>query len=653
MSLNTSSKATSNDELLELNLKNTASGGSNNHYTAGQTITYSFLTQAGTAIFDAYKNEYDENISFNGGIWDSNPNWSADVNAALTMASEIINLNFTLSSSFAASDLRWTAVNDLDTPKDSGTVGISFVAPSYDMDGQGDGDDAGILIYDKLPFHTNPEDGTNVSAESELGGSNERTVTILHELGHFLGLAHPHSSVSTDAPFVELNDSKYDLMSYLYSDDDRKVVKTDTGGGGGTLNSTYNFGSFVNYTPINLASLQYLYGANTTTHTDGTSYMLTDAKTTARDIDGSDGTISIGRAYYTVWDNGGTDEIRYAGSNRVLLNLNAATLDRTNNDADLVETLGRVSTSDYYGTLFGDYRSEITDSKYYAGGFFSQILTNDNSISIDGANFAGKYANTLGGYVIAKGVVVENATGGSGNDLIIGNYVNNILTGNSGNDTFFDENGHDTVNGGAGNDTFYVGKGNDIYDGGTGTDKADFNSAIGNYQIYVAGSTVIIQDTSGAKYGSNTFTNVESFTFTGGNVTLATLPTNGEFERLYAGNLNNEFVNDAGGLGGNINDTFWGTTDTDTFFGELLNDFYTGNTGTDGITFKGNKADFNFIIGDGTQLVVTNKSDATNFDILHSVEQLTFDDGLTAVDAADLGLTAAEFTTWQADYDFG
>uniref|UniRef100_A0A2A4Z182 Peptidase M10 serralysin C-terminal domain-containing protein n=1 Tax=OCS116 cluster bacterium TaxID=2030921 RepID=A0A2A4Z182_9PROT len=644
MSLNTSTKATSSDELLQLNLKNTASGATNKYFTPGQTISYSFFTQADTSIFNNYRNDFGINATFDGDIWGSNANWGADVNSALTMAAEIINLNFSASASFSGSDIRWTAVNDL---SGSSTTGISFVVPSYDMDGKNDGDDAGIVLFNKSPFHT----GT--VAESELGGSNERTITILHEFGHFLGLAHPHASVPADAPFIELNDNKYDLMSYKYSDDSRKVIKTDTGGGGFSINSAFNFGNFVNYTPINLASLQYLYGANTSTHVGGTSYMLTDAKTTARDLDGSDGTISIGRAYYTVWDNGGTDEIRYAGANRALLNLNTATLDRNNNDVDLVETLGRVSTSDYYATLFGDYRSEITDAKYYAGGFFSQILTNDDSVSINGPSFGGKYANTLGGYVIAKGVVVENATGGSGNDLIIGNHANNILTGNGGNDTFFDENGHDTVNGGAGNDVFYIGKGNDTVEGGTGTDKADFNSAVGNYQIYVAGTTVIIQDITGIKYGSNTFTNVESFTFTGGNLALASLPVNGEFERLYADNLNNEMVNDAGGLGGNINDTFWGTTGVDNFFGELLNDFYTGNTGTDGITFKGNKADFSFTKGDGTQLVVTNIADATKFDILHSVEQLTFDDGLTAVTAADLGLTGAEFTTWQTDYDFG
>ena len=644
MSLNTSSKAVPNDEVLKINLADRNQNGGADFFVPGQTLTYSFFTQANASIFESYRSGFDLNVGFNGDIWGSNLNWGANVNSFLALAGEAINLNFAASASFTDSDIRWTAVTDL---ANTSTAGISFVVPDFDMDGQGDGSDAGIFIYDKAPFHTGP------TAEAELGGGNIRTVTMLHEFGHFLGLSHPHTIVPSDAQFAELNNDKYDIMSYEYADPNRKVEKTDTGGGGFSIETVFSFGNFVNYTPINLATLQYLYGANTSTHTGGTSYTLTDAKTTALDLDGSDGSISVGRAYYTVWDNGGTDEIRYAGSNRVLLNLNAATLNRTTNDADLVETLGRVANSDYYSTLYSPSGRQITDSKYYAGGFFSQILTNDDSVTLGNVSFGGKYAHTLGGYAIANGVVIENATGGAGDDLIIGNHANNILTGNAGNDSFFDENGDDIVNGGAGDDIFYVGKGNDTFDGGIGTDTADFNSALSNYKIYVAGTTVIVQDINGGTYGSNTFTNVESFTFTSGNIALAALPTNGEFERLYADSLNNEFVNDAGRIGNNYNDTFWGTTNADNFFGELLNDFYTGNLGTDSITFKGNKADFNFTNGNGSQLVVTSIADATKYDILHSIEQLTFDDGLAIIDATDLGLSAGAFTTWQNDYDFG
>lgn len=52
------------------------------------------------------------------------------------------------------------------------------------------------------------------------------------------------------------------------------------------------------------------------------------------------------------------------------------------------------------------------------------------------------------------GNTLENATGGSGNDVLTGNALNNTLTGGSGNDT---------LNGMAGNDTMFGGLGDDVY----------------------------------------------------------------------------------------------------------------------------------------------------------------------------------------------
>jgi serralysin len=54
--------------------------------------------------------------------------------------------------------------------------------------------------------------------------------------------------------------------------------------------------------------------------------------------------------------------------------------------------------------------------------------------------------------VIANGVIVEDAIGGSGNDTLTGNAVANSLTGNGGDDVFILSAGADTIRGGAGND---------------------------------------------------------------------------------------------------------------------------------------------------------------------------------------------------------
>jgi len=67
---------------------------------------------------------------------------------------------------------------------------------------------------------------------------------------------------------------------------------------------------------------------------------------------------------------------------------------------------------------------------------------------------------------IAKGAVIENAKGGKGNDLIVGNDANNTLEGGDGNDV---------INGGRGWDKLWGGKGADTFVYGSPTDSSMFN----------------------------------------------------------------------------------------------------------------------------------------------------------------------------------
>ena len=57
---------------------------------------------------------------------------------------------------------------------------------------------------------------------------------------------------------------------------------------------------------------------------------------------------------------------------------------------------------------------------------------------------------------IARGVVIENAISGSGDDLLVGNQAANQLFGGVGNDTLYGEGGGDTLYGGAGNDHYFI-----------------------------------------------------------------------------------------------------------------------------------------------------------------------------------------------------
>lgn len=112
--------------------------------------------------------------------------------------------------------------------------------------------------------------------------------------------------------------------------------------------------------------------------------------------------------WLAIWDTGGRDSITYDGNRDVTLDLRAATL------------------------------------RYEDGG----------------GGYISAAKGIAGGYTIAAGVVIENATGGTGNDMLIGNDAANILTGRAG---------ADTLTGGGHNDSLHGNSGSDIISGVTGT----------------------------------------------------------------------------------------------------------------------------------------------------------------------------------------
>lgn len=92
--------------------------------------------------------------------------------------------------------------------------------------------------------------------------------------------------------------------------------------------------------------------------------------------------------------------------------------------------------------------------------------------------------------------------GGNGNDVItVTGDANITLDGGDGNDTLITGAGNDTVNGGAGsnvistgagNDLIITGTGNNVIDAGTGYDTVQFAGARDDFQLTVAGSTLVL-----------------------------------------------------------------------------------------------------------------------------------------------------------------
>lgn len=105
---------------------------------------------------------------------------------------------------------------------------------------------------------------------------------------------------------------------------------------------------------------------------------------------------------------------------------------------------------------------------------------------------------TLG---IAYNCWIENAIGGAGNDVLIGNERDNLLSG------------------GAGNDTLTGGGGNDTLDGGGGIDTAVFENPPGSYSILHTGANEV---TVTGPRGTATLRGIERLSF--GDMTLALSP---------------------------------------------------------------------------------------------------------------------------------
>jgi Ca2+-binding RTX toxin-like protein len=215
------------------------------------------------------------------------------------------------------------------------------------------------------------------------GGSS--FFTLIHEFGHGLGLAHPH-----DNGAVNYGVNNSEIM--------QGVIDPFNSYGTYSLNQavftvmTYNDGW----------PLGFLGPATTTTGNAATPMALDIAllqqlygiNPTTNNGDTSYNLMSLS-SYQAIWDTGGADTIFFSGASAAVIDLRAATL--------LNEVGG--------------------------GGYVSYV---------SGVN---------GGYTIANGVVIENATGGSGNDTLVGNGAANVLDGGAG---------ADSMTGGAGDDTYVV-----------------------------------------------------------------------------------------------------------------------------------------------------------------------------------------------------
>lgn len=240
--------------------------------------------------------------------------------------------------------------------------------------------------------------------------------------------------------------------------------------------------------------------------------------------------------------------------------------------------------------LFGGDGDDVLD-----GGFGTNRLDggagSDLLIAASGhrlvANLALGTADTNGTNTL---VSIENLTGGSLADMLIGDDAANRLLGMGGSDTLSGGGGSDYLDGGLGDDQLEGGAGSDTLIGGDGYDTAVFDVDFADVRIsYVDGATLVV-----GSQGTDRLVGIERLQFRDGYKYLTPagylLPegttTNGT-------DGDDRLVGSAGPdnlLGGRGNDVLLGGDGDDYILGEDGNDWIDGGTGSNSL-FGGGGAD--------------------------------------------------------------
>lgn len=250
--------------------------------------------------------------------------------------------------------------------------------------------------------------------------------TIMHELGHALGLNHMgnYNGEGSWTPSSYQDSRVLSIMSYF-------------GPGGGIRSNEVMWADWVsangNYyspqTPMlnDVLAIQSIYGVSTTTRTGDTVYGF------ASNISGASVSIfdfSINQnPILTIVDSGGVDTLNLSGwTSPSIINLESGVYSSGNN------------------------------------------MTNN--------------------IVIAYSSVIENAVGGGGDDVVNGNGGNNRLEGAAGNDILNGGAGNDTLIGGTGNDTIVGDAGDDtaVFSGAYLSYTMSYNAATGAFTLASVGT---------------------------------------------------------------------------------------------------------------------------------------------------------------------
>ena len=181
---------------------------------------------------------------------------------------------------------------------------------------------------------------------------------------------------------------------------------------------------------------------------------------------------------------------------------------------------------------------------------------------------------------------IENAHGGSGDDVITGNERDNVLRGGGGEDFLYGLDGDDELHGDGGNDWLVGGFGVDSFDGGAGVDTVDYTYSNGNWTVGLANllddpDDIGILGSASTGGDDEEIRDVENVTMGSGNDHV----TGSSRANTLSGNDGNDTLEGRSGddilYGGEGDDTLDGGNDADRLYGEAGNDTLIGGAGID------------------------------------------------------------------------
>lgn len=412
--------------------------------------------------------------------------------------------------------------------------------------------------------------------------------TIMHELGHAMGLKHGHESglFGTNVPQV-VGELITDVNGPILPADKNSIqfsIMTYRAALNGPDTLTAQAGNFAqSLMMLDIQALQYMYGANYITNASDTTYWF-DADSGEMKVNNvSNGTPGINKLFLTIWDGNGVDTYDFSDySANLTVDLAPGSWSNTT-QAQLADLGGngvdQFAKGNVYNALLanGDVRSLIENATGGAGN--DTIRGNGAANLLRGGGGTDTLFGLLGADTLEGGDGNDNLDGGADNDTLRGGGGDDTLTGAEGNDNLDGGADNDTLLAGAGNDTLAGGSGNDTLNGGTGDDTMSGNAGDDTYTVDSLLDQVIEAANEGIdtiRTAIGTFTipdNVENLEFTG--IGPLTVMGNDSDNRI-TGNIGNDIIAGAGG-----NDTLTGNNGHDTLSGDAGNDQLFGGAGND------------------------------------------------------------------------